>query len=142
MLDVYSEYCLLHLAASDNTSNIADVIAKVQYLCDQCPALIHLKDMVGRIALHTLLWSDAKFSFKGLKILCDMDRTIVREKCTPSDITSPHSGQLPLHLLIEHQSPTAEVSDKGDYLRLLLSLYPEAAGIRDDHSMSQYDIAV
>jgi hypothetical protein len=38
---------LLHLAAGDTTSDIADVKAKVQYLCDQCPALIHLKDISG-----------------------------------------------------------------------------------------------
>jgi hypothetical protein len=35
-----------------------------------------------------------------------------------------------------------EVSSKGDCFRLLLSLYPTAAGIKDDHSRSAYDMAV
>jgi hypothetical protein len=71
-----------------------------------------------------------------------MDWRVVRNKCTPSDITSSHSKMLPLHLLTERHSPIAEVSDEGDCLRLLLSLYPAAAGIENDHSRCPYDMAV
>jgi hypothetical protein len=150
MLSKYG-FSLLHSAASyqystsDDASDIADVIAKVQYICDQCPALIHLKDYQGETALHhvlTSLTSRERLNFKCVRILCDMDRTVVRDKHTPSDITSPRSGMLPLHLLIENHPPMAEVSDEGDCFRLLLSLYPAAADIKDDHSRSPYDIAV
>jgi ankyrin repeat protein len=136
------ECSLLHSVAFENTSDIADMIAKVQYLCDQCPALIHLKDNIGYTALHNLLRSRETFNFDCVRILCDMDWTVVRNKCTPSYITLPHSGMLPLHLLIQRHSPIAEVSDKGDCFRLLLSLYPAAAGIEDDHLRSPYDMAV
>jgi hypothetical protein len=64
---------LLHLAARDNTSDMADVTAKVQYICDQCPAVIHLRDNEVITALHTWLSSDAKLNFKCVRILCDMD---------------------------------------------------------------------
>jgi ankyrin repeat protein len=145
------ESSLLHLAIcdltsllyfSDDTSDIADVIAKVQYICDQCPALIHLKDNRGATALNSLLMSASSLSFKCVRILCDMDSTVVRDKSTPSDITSQRSGMLPLHYVIHHLSPISEVSDEGDCLRLLLSLYPAAAGVDDDHSRSPYDMAV
>jgi ankyrin repeat protein len=133
---------LLHLAACDNISDIADMIGKVQYLYDQCPALIHLKDDQGNTALHDLLASGERFVLECVRILCDIDATVVKDKCTPSDNTSPCSGMLPLHLLIGCHSPIAEVSNEGDSFRLLLSLYPAAAGITDDHSRSPYDMAV
>jgi hypothetical protein len=136
-----NECSLLHFAACDNTSDIADVIGKVQYLCDQCPALIHLKDIGGNTALHDLLRSGGSYRFKCVRILCDMDWTVVKDKTTPSDISSSHSGMLPLHFL-NFWSPISEVSDEGDCLRLLLSLYPAAAGIKDDRSRSPYEIAV
>jgi ankyrin repeat protein len=141
------ERSLLHLAAFDYTSDIADMTGKMQYICDQCPALIHLKDSQGITALHNVLtvgvrFGDIRLNFECVRILCDIDATVVKEKRTPSDITSPRSGMLPLHLLIERQYPIAEVSDEGDCFRLLLSLYPAAAGIKDDHSRSPYDMAV
>jgi hypothetical protein len=125
---------------------IADVIGKVQYLCYQCPSLIHLKDNGGNTALHKILASRvARFNFECVKILCNIDWTVVRDKCTPpSNITSEvsHSGMLPLHYLLYDQSSISEVSDKGDCFRLLLRLYPAAASIKDCHSIRPYDIAL
>jgi hypothetical protein len=136
------ERSLLYLAVCNNTNDIADMIGKVQYLCDHCPALIHLKDNDGETALHDLLNSRARSKFECVRILCDMDSTVVRDKCTPSDITRSRSGQLPLHLLIQCQSLIVEVFDEGDCFRLLLNLYPATAGVKDDHLKSPYDMAV
>jgi ankyrin repeat protein len=136
------EMSLLHLAACNTITDIADVIGKVQYICDQCPPLVHSKDSDGETALHILLKSRNRFSFECVRILCDIDATVVHDKITPSNITSPRSGMLPLHFLLHYQSPISEVSDEGDCLRLLLSLYPAAAGIKDDHLRSPYDMAV
>jgi hypothetical protein len=118
------------------------MIGRLKYLCDQCPALIHLKDNQGDTALHNLFKSQEMYISECLRIFCDIDATVVKDKCTPSDITSRCSGMLPLHLLIERHSSIAEVSDEGDCFRLLLSLYPAAAGIKDDHSRSPYDMAI
>jgi hypothetical protein len=49
---------------------------------------------------------------------------------------------LPLHFLLQYQSPIAEVSDEGDCFRLLLTFYPAAAGVKDDHLRSPYEMAV
>jgi hypothetical protein len=128
---------LLHLVANacDDTSDPADMTGKVQYLCDQCPALIHSTDSQGDTALHDLLAMGGNLSFECVRILCDMDWTVVRDKCT-------RSGMLPLHFLLQCQSPIAEVSVEGDCFRLLLSLYPAAAGIEDDDFIRPYDMAV
>jgi hypothetical protein len=136
-----SDCSLLHRALIDDTSVIADVIAKVRYICDQCPALLHLKGSSGFTPLHTILTNSRRFDFKCVKILCKVDPTVARNKCTPSDISDRNSGQLPLHSLIYYQSPLSEVSDEGDRFRLLLHLYPAAAGIKDGHSRSSCDLA-
>jgi hypothetical protein len=83
-----------------------------------------------------------RFNFECVRILCDMDSTVAKDKCTPSNIFSPNSGMLPLHFLLDYRSLISEVSDEGDCLRLLLRLYPVAAGIKDDLSRSPYDMAV
>jgi ankyrin repeat protein len=141
ILDV-DERTLLHLAFTDMKSGDAVIYAKVRYVCDQCPALIHLKDKDGETALHSAIINDTRFNVKCMKTLCDIDATVVRSKITPNDITQRNSGKLPLHILIECRSPMTEGSDEGDFFRLLLRLYPAAAGIKDDHSRSPYDIAV
>jgi hypothetical protein len=133
---------LLHRAITDSTSDIEDVEAKVQYMCDQCPALIHLKDSNGYTPLHGILSTDGRFNFGCVKILCNVDATVVRDKCT-SPITDGYSGKLPLHTLIYTSTENiSEVSVEGDCFRLLLRLYPAAAGIEDGHSRSPYDLAV
>jgi hypothetical protein len=115
------------------------VKAKVQYLCDQCPALIHLKDTTGRTALHDVLVLAERFNFECVKILCNADATVVRVKRT----TVSRSEQLPLHILIRYRSKNiSEVSSEGDCFRLLLRLYPAAASVEDGLSLRPYDLAV
>jgi hypothetical protein len=133
---------LLHIALSNYTSCISDATAKVQYLCDQCPALIRLEDCNGDTVLHMIL-AHERFNFGCVKILCNVDATVVRNKRSPAT----RFGQLPLHCLIEHRSirsfrEMSEVSQEADCFRLFLVLYPAAAGIRDGHLRSPYDLAV
>jgi hypothetical protein len=74
---------LLHAATSDKTSNVTDIKNKVQYLCDQCPALINLKDDDGNTALHNILINGDKFSFrikvKIVTVLCWKDLILLIE---------------------------------------------------------------
>jgi hypothetical protein len=74
--------------------------------------------------------------------LCNADETVVRDKFTPSDVDESFSGQLPLHFLIVQKPPRSEISDEADCFRLFLRLYPASAGIKDDHLISPYDLAV
>jgi hypothetical protein len=129
---------LLHEAASDMIGDVADVTAKVKYICDQCPALIHLN---GDTPLLDMLTNEGRFNFKCVEILCIVDATVVRDKC-PSTNIHDFSGQLSLHIIIELFPSMSEVSDEADCFRLFLRLYPAAAGIEDDESNSPYDLAV
>jgi hypothetical protein len=46
---------LLHAAVRDKESDISEVNAKIRYICDQCPALVCLKDDYGDTVLHEIV---------------------------------------------------------------------------------------
>jgi ankyrin repeat protein len=130
---------LLHLAL-DNKS-FTNVNAIVEYLCNLCPALIHMKCDQGYTPLYYALSSDEELNINAMKIFCNTE-SVVREKCTPTDTTEASSQQLPLHMIILHQSPILEVSNEANCFRLFLKLYPASAGIKDGHLRTPYDLAV
>jgi hypothetical protein len=134
-------YNLLHLAQI-SVPYAADVKAIMEYLCNLCPALIHMKCNQGLTPLHQALTFGTDLNMEAIKVLCDIDESVVRDTCTPIDITSANSLQLPLHLLIDRDSPLLEVSKEGDCFRLFLRMYPASAGIRDSHLMRPYDLAI
>jgi hypothetical protein len=121
---------LLHLPVSEESNNIADVKAKIQYLVNQCPALIHLWNVEGDNndgdychyqAVHcALIRRKVRFNFECLKILCDVDETILREGFV--DCSQMIFDKLPLHLFIQCNKQISEVSDEGDCFRLPLRL--------------------
>jgi hypothetical protein len=134
---------LLYVAFDDEASDIADVTAKVEYLCKQCPALMHIRNNYGDAPLHCAIASNNSSTFHFAKALCDIDATVVRDKCTPSDVHEYGSGYLPLHILIDsHSQEISELSNEGNCFRLLLRLYPAAAGIEADDLESPYDMAL
>jgi hypothetical protein len=132
---------LLHLAM-ENESDVTDGNAMVEYLCNLCPALIHMKCSQGCTPLHDALLLLGELNIGAVRVLCVTDATVVKDKCTPTDTTSSLSQQLPLHLLIEYNSPILEVSNEGDCFRLFLQLYPASAGVKDGRSRIPYDLAV
>jgi hypothetical protein len=131
---------LLHLAIDEEN----DRIAKLEYLCYQCPQLIHKKDDEGVTPLHDFLRScHNKVDFKAVKFLCDADETVVRDKCTPSFKEEEDNFDcLPLHLLIYYRSVVSDLSDEADCFRLFLRLHPSSAGMKDRRLKSPYDLAV
>jgi ankyrin repeat protein len=132
---------LLHLA-SQNESNIANAKAIVEHLCKLCPVVVHMKYNEDLTPLHLSLCSQGKLNMEVVKILCNTDESVVRDKCTPTAVTSSRSQQLPLHLLIRFKPPSTEVSDEGDYFRLFLKLCPASAGVKDGYLKTPYDLAV
>jgi ankyrin repeat protein len=132
---------LLHLACR-NKSNIADAIAIANYLCKLCPALVHMKSRLGNTPLHLALNIESKLNIEFVRILCNTDESVVRDKCTPTAIRSSRSQQLSLHLLIANWTPRFEVSDEGDCFRLFLQLYSASAGVKDGHLKTPYDLAI
>jgi ankyrin repeat protein len=135
-----NESTVLHMALR-NKSNVTDRNAIVEYLCNLCPALIHMKTSQGHTPLHRALLLQGELNIEAVRVLCNTDALVVRDKCTPADTTSSLSLQLPLHLLI-YKPLMKEVSDDGDCFRLFLQLYPASAGVKDGHSRSPYDLAV
>jgi hypothetical protein len=132
---------LLHIALHD-TENYLDVVEeKVEYLCEKCPQLIHMKDFGGNTPLHSALNLGIS-DLEAVRILCDIDESVVRDKCTPSETDDEDFDRLPLHLLINHRSLTSKLSVEADCFRLFLCLFPASAGIKDGHSQSPYDLAV
>lgn len=130
---------LLHLAL-DGTFRSRD---KVQYLCDQCPALIHQVNDRGFAPIHRCFSFGGAPDIRSIVCLCNADEAVVRDKFTPSNINHAHFGWLPLHFLIdEHSSTMTELSDEADCFRLFLRLYPASAGIKYGDSRSPYDLAV
>jgi ankyrin repeat protein len=101
------EKSLLHLATADQFSDDDDVKNKVQYLCDQVPAMIHLKDHKGYTALQKMLkmtlWDDVTFNFEIAQFLLNLDLNAVKEACAPDDDTQNNCGQLPLHFICQKQ---------------------------------------
>eukprot|EP00596_Hydrurales_sp_CCMP1899_P002044 CAMPEP_0119048860 /NCGR_PEP_ID=MMETSP1177-20130426/61454_1 /TAXON_ID=2985 /ORGANISM="Ochromonas sp, Strain CCMP1899" /LENGTH=484 /DNA_ID=CAMNT_0007025323 /DNA_START=386 /DNA_END=1840 /DNA_ORIENTATION=- len=140
-LEIVNESNLLHLALTD-TGNRSDVVAdKVKYLCEQRPQLIHMENNEGSTPLLNALYLDHN-DLDAVKILCDIDETALRDKCTPSNTDDEDFGRLPLHLLIDYRSLTSELSYQSNCFRLFLRLFPASAGIKDGHSQSPYDLAV
>jgi hypothetical protein len=114
----------------------------VEYLCKLCPALVRMKFSLGLTPLHLALKIQGKLNIEAVKVLCNTDKLVVRDKCTPTATISTRSLQLPLHILIRFKPPRTEVSDEGDCFRLFLQLYPASAGVKNGHLETPYDLAV
>jgi ankyrin repeat protein len=132
---------LLHLVC-ENNSNIADAKAIVEFLCKLCPALVHMKCSRGQTPLHNALMISGELTTESVKILCNIDESVLRDKCTPSATTSSLSQRLALYLLIACKPPRTGLSDEGDCFRLFLQLYPASAGVKDGYLKTPYDLAV
>jgi ankyrin repeat protein len=153
-----NERNLLHLAMSDTENHSGVVVEKVEYICEQCPQLIHMKDNEGDTPLHEALYSN-ELRLDFVRILCNADESVVIDKCAQFNTDDVDFDRLPLHLLIDFRSMSfkispelskkvqtqivsSELSVEADCFRLFLRLYPASAGIKDGHSQSPYDLAV
>lgn len=96
---------LLHMALSYVYRDRVSVNAKVKYLCDKCPELLHMRNIEGKTPL--LLFCCLPLDLNTMKIMCDADETIVSEKCVSNGDTD---DQLyPLHLLWEYNQYQVEL---------------------------------
>lgn len=137
----FKGYTLLHQALKRESGD-ANAKVIVEYLCESCPALIHIKNNVGCSPLHCALLFALKLNIESAKFLRNTDESILKDKCNPTNISKTHSHQLPLHLLIARKPPQSEVSDEGDCFCLFLRLYRALAGIKYFYSRTPYDSAV
>jgi hypothetical protein len=145
---------ILHEVLYENRQDRAPVNAKVQFLCDHCPDLLHMSNNSDHSPLNMILSVDfhhiaarnsffkfRKLDFESIKIMCKADKTIVTKQC----LTGRYKGWLPIHHLVSNRGIdflTSNVSVEADCFRYLLHLYPASAGIKNDRGQSTYALAV
>jgi ankyrin repeat protein len=122
--------------------------AKVRLLCTRYPALMVQRNDDGRTPLlHSCTEKEAATTL----MLCKAGGREAASTAVvhPTDAQYIHNGQLPLHWLISCERITLKadlLSPAADAFRLLLRLYPEAAGIEGgvgaDYNVTPYRIAV
>jgi ankyrin repeat protein len=122
---------LLHLAVFKVASR--GVASKVRFLCSRYPAMVMQRNYNGQLPCHMLSTSEnyratpALFEAGGI----EQFKTPIAH---PTDPTNILNGYLPLHCFIlshltYHGPFPLATSETADMLRLLLRLYPEAAGV-------------
>ena len=122
---------LLHLAAADDDNTTSVMEAKVRFLCSRCPALMLQSDSFGYTPL---LHVSILKNIPAVQMLCEAGGTqqVRLPIAHPTNANYSWNGWLPLHIFIKN--PTVSLRDslcskEADCYRMLLRLYPEAAGI-------------
>ena len=122
---------LLHMAVFDTESTISVMEAKVRFLCSRYPAMMLQRNGNGGTPLHVAI---NYHKIPMVQILCEIGgQELVRTPIAhPTKANFGWNGWLPLHFLIKFQSLSLHdtlFSKEADCFRMLLRLYPEAAGI-------------
>ena len=122
---------LLHLAVIDKASATSVMEAKVRFLCSRYPAMMLQRSGSGHTPLHAAIV--CKITPAGL-ILCEAggQEQVKTTVAHPTNANNGSNGWLPLHCLIDRQADPLRdslLSKEADCFRMLLHLYPEAAGI-------------
>jgi hypothetical protein len=113
----YDVFSITHHFAA-NSKSVAE------YLCNLCLALMNMKCAKGETPLHYAL-TTREYKYLLREDICNIDEIIIRDDCTPSNIASSHSQQLPLHFLIDYNPPRSEVSDAGDFVSFCSFILPQ-----------------
>ena len=131
---------LLHLA-TEPFYNLSMRDAKIRYLCSRFPEFIRQRKNNGETPFHIAVYyhwfpTYQPYQLLAAKILCEIGggQELVRLPAVHPTPTTNHTqnGWLPLHFFIFSSSDStlpSPVSEKADFLRLLLRWCPEAAGI-------------
>ena len=122
---------LLHLAANDSENTTSVMEAKLRFLCTRYPAMIVQRDGDGTTPLHEAIWFK---NISAAQILCEIggQEQIKLPVAHPTNANDPCNGWLPLHGLINWNSKSlcdSLLLKEADCFRMLLRLYPEAAGV-------------
>ena len=122
---------LLHLAICDQESTISVMEAKVRFLCLRYPAMIKQRHNQGFTPLHEAIMREV---MSAVPILCETagQEQAMTQVAHPTNVNFHHNSWLPLHILIYKQNISLRDSlhsKEADCFRMLLRLYPEAAGI-------------
>ena len=125
---------LLHLVTSDEGNTTSVVEAKVRFLCSRYPAMMLQKDDEGDTPL---LGAICYENIPAVQILCEIggQEQVRLPVAHPTRANFKYNGWLPLHYLTKWNAGSLReslLSKEADCFRMLLRLYPEAAGIEGD----------
>ena len=120
---------LLHLNDKDSITSVME--AKVRFLCSRYPAMMLQRNSDGKTPLHAAI---SLANIPAVHILCEAGgQELVRLPIAhPTDANDINNGWLPLHTLIAWNAELLRdslLSKGADCFRMMLRLYPEAAGI-------------
>jgi len=136
---------LLHFVTEDGSDEY--LVEKARLLCTRYPDMVLQRDRDGRIPLvRTCVCGHGAM----VRLLCEVGG---REAASAAVVHSTNAqnysnGRLPLHFLLDFNADireTEHLSATADAFRLLLRLYPEAAGTEGGvgaHNKTPYQIAV
>ena len=122
---------LLYLAVFGKESTTSEMEAKVRFLCSRYPAMMLQRDDEGDTPLHNAIYCK---NISLMQILCETggQEQVRLPAAHPTEANYEYNGWLPLHYLIYWNARSLRdslLSKEADSFRLLLRLYPEAAGI-------------
>ena len=142
---------LLCLAISDIESSTSVMEAKVRFLCTRYPAMMLQRDGRGFAPLCSAFSCPNNMKIAPVvQVLCEAggQELVKMPIAHPTDTDWLLNGLLPLHCLVLRIDFLVDslLSKEADCFRLLLRLYPEAAGIEGgvgvDHKKTPYQRAV
>ena len=143
-LPTESKENLLHFAAKTDRD---DQAAKARLLCSRYPAMMLQRDDEGRTPLHVAI---PNLAADAVLALCQAGGREVASAPVvhPTDPEYDFNGWLPLHSIVHYGWRLKEasmLSPLADTFRLLLRMYPEAAGIEageGEQKQTPYQLAV
>ena len=131
MVATESSSNLLHLSVTNKNNTISVIEAKVRFLCTRYPALIVQREDDGFTPFHMAIWCK---NISVAQILCEVggQEQVKLPVVDPTNEDYEFNGWLPLHHIIKWNSKSlcdSLLLKEADFFRMLLRLYPEAAGI-------------
>ena len=139
---------LLMLAVCDKENTTSVMEAKARLLCTRYPAMLLQRDGEGDTPLLSAIWYN---NIPALQILCEVggQEQVRLPVAHPTDVNIGNNGWLPLHYLIDRNAESlrdSHLSKAADLFRMLLRMYPEAAGIEGGvgarYKKTPYQLAV
>jgi hypothetical protein len=143
---------ILHYVVDRRDEEAVDIAS---YIFTRFPSLIHERNEWNptEFSYHNssgytpFLLALAKSNYKVATALCQMDKQVIRDVVICTEINPCTYLSNPLHIMTREFGGYSEpvsfepVSEGADCFRLLISLYPEAAGIDNQDGKTPYEYA-
>jgi hypothetical protein len=127
--------------------DVAEEIRTVRFLCTRYPAMALQRSNDGLAPLNGYMTRGC-ISVKALQALCEVGglEQVSMPVIHPTDDNYYANGNLPLHGLLQFEDEEWQedsfLSNRADVFRLLVRLYPAAAGVENKLNRTPYSLTV